>query len=128
MHPALGQSVLAVHLIVIAFNVAGLALIPLGAARGWRWVRLRWLRALHLASWLAVAVQAVLGRACVLTDWQAALTGQGAHDPLVMRWVNRLIYWPLPLWAFTALYLVLFAYAAWLWRQVPPDPWRKRPG
>jgi hypothetical protein len=45
-----------------------------------------------------------------------------------MRWVNRLIYWPLPFWTFTALYLVLFAYAAWLWRQVPPDPWRKRPG
>ena len=115
-----GQLVLAVHLAVIAFNLGGLVAIPLGAARGWRWVRVRWWRALHVAAWLAVAVQAALGRACFLTDWQDALTGGGAHDPLVMRWINSLIYWPIPLWAFTGLYLALFALVLWLWWRVPP--------
>lgn len=120
MNLALGQGVLAVHLAVIAFNVLGLAVIPLGAALDWRWVRVRWWRALHLASWAVVAVQAVLGRACFLTIWQDRLTGAAPAPPLIERWVERLIYWPLPIWVFGAIYLVLFAAVIALWRIVPP--------
>lgn len=120
MNPALGQLVLAFHLAVIAFNVLGLVAIPLGAALGWDWVRIRWWRALHLFSWIAVAMQAALGRACFLTDWQDGLTGGGAHDPLIMRWVNSVIYWDLPMWAFTALYLALFGLVILFWFVVTP--------
>jgi hypothetical protein len=120
MNPLLGQAVLAVHLVVIAFNVAGLVVIPLGAALGWAWVRVAWLRALHLALLAVVAAQALLGRACLLTDWQDALTGGGAEDPLIMRWVNSLIYWPLPSWVFAAAYAAAFAYVVALWWLVPP--------
>ena len=116
----LGQLVLAVHLAVIAFNITGLVVIPLGAALGWRWVRIRWWRLLHLASLAVVAVQALFGRACFLTDWQGGLTGGGVQDPLIMRWVNSLIYWPLPMWAFTAAYLAVFAYVTALWWLVRP--------
>ena len=126
MSAALGQAVLAFHLLVIAFNVAGLVVIPIGGRLGWRFVRLRWLRLAHLASLAVVALQAVLGRACFLTDWQAALTGGGAHDPLVMRWVNSLVYWPLPMWVFTAMYVAVFAYVVALWWWVPPE--RRPPG
>jgi hypothetical protein len=119
MNPALGQAVLALHLAVIAFNVAGLVAIPVGAALGWRWVRVRWWRALHLASWAAVAVQALLGRACFLTLLQDELAGSAAQPPLVERWVERAIYWPLPIWVFGAIYIALFVTAAALWRLVP---------
>lgn len=125
MNPMLGQTVLAVHLAVIALNVAGLGLIPVGARLGWRWVRWRWLRLLHLVALAVVALQAALGRACFLTDWQDALTGGGRADPLIMRWVNSLIFWPLPLRAFTALYLLVFAYAVALWFRVPPGQVRR---
>jgi hypothetical protein len=118
----LAMLVLALHLAVIAFNVAGLVAIPLGAKLGWAFVRLRWLRLLHLASWVVVAAQAALGRACFLTDWQGVLSGGGAEEPMIMRWVNGLIYWPLPLWAFTTLYLALFAYVVALWWIVPASP------
>ena len=121
MSAALGQLVLAVHILVIAFNVAGLLLIPVGAARGWRLVRWRWLRLAHLASLAVVAAQAALGRACFLTDWQGALTGGGDQDPLIMRWVNSVIFWPLPMWVFTALYVAVFAYVVALWWWVPPE-------
>ena len=121
MSSALGQVVLALHIVVIAFNVAGLVAIPLGARLQWRFVRLRWLRLAHLGSLAIVAIQAVAGRACFLTDWQAALTGGGAHDPLIMRWVNDVIYWPLPMWAFTAMYVAVFAYVVALWWWVPPE-------
>jgi hypothetical protein len=119
MNPALGQAVLALHLAVIAFNVAGLIAIPVGAALGWRWVRIGWWRALHLASWAAVAVQAVLGRACFLTLLQDELTGSTARPPLVERWVERAVYWPLPIWVFGAIYIALFATAVALWWAVP---------
>jgi hypothetical protein len=121
VNAALGQLVLATHLVVIAFNVAGLVVIPLGAALGWRWVRILWLRLLHLASLAVVALQAALGRACFLTDWQSALSGGGQADPLIMRWVNSVIYWPLPMWAFTAAYLAVFAYVVALLWLVPPQ-------
>ena len=120
MNLALSQAILAVHLAVIAFNVLGLAVIPLGAALDLRWVRVRWWRALHLASWAVVAVQAILGRACFLTIWQDRLTGSAPAPPLIERWVERLIYWPLPIWVFGAIYLVLFAMVIALWRIVPP--------
>jgi hypothetical protein len=117
----LAQLVLSLHLVVIAFNIAGLVAIPLGARLGWGWVRIRSWRVLHVASWVVVAVQAVAGRACFLTYWQDDLAGAGGETPLVMRWVNALIYWPLPMWAFTAIYLALFGYVLALWRRVRPS-------
>jgi hypothetical protein len=60
------------------------------------------------------------GRACFLTLWQDQLMGTGAEPPLIMRVVNRLIYWPLPMWVFTVAYLVLFALVIALWWLVRP--------
>ncbi len=117
---ALAAMVLAAHLAVIAFNLFGLVAIPLGAWRGWAFVRVRWWRLLHLASLAVVAVQAVLGRACFLTLWQDQLSGAGQEPPLIMRAVNSVIYWPLPMWAFTAAYAAVFVYVLALWRLVPP--------
>jgi len=116
----LAQAVLAVHLGVIAFNILGLVAIPLGAALGWRWVRVRWWRLVHLASWAVVAVQAVLGRACFLTVWQDRLSGAApGQPPLIERWVEKAVFWPLPIWVFGALYLALFAAVVALWWAVP---------
>lgn len=119
MNALAGQLVLAVHVAVIAFNIAGLIVIPLGARLGWRIVRVRWLRLLHLGALAVVALQAAFGAACFLTIWQSDLTVGGRADPLIMRVVNSLLYWPLPMWVFTALYLAVFAYVLALWRWVP---------
>ena len=117
----LAEAILAAHLAIILFNLFGLIVVPLGAICGWRFVRVRWWRLLHLVSLAAVAAQAVFGRACFLTIWQAALTGAtGSPTPLIVGWVNRVIYWPLPLWVFAALYLLVFGYALALLWLVPP--------
>ena len=117
----LAATVLAVHLAVIAFNVFGLVAIPLGAALGWRFVRERGWRLVHLGLLAVVAVQAVAGRACFLTTLQGALSGAGGRTtPLIMGFVNRIIYWPLPMWVFTAIYVVVMVYALALWWIVPP--------
>jgi hypothetical protein len=112
----MAQWVLALHLAIIAFNIFGLIFIPVGAWRGWAFVRKPGWRLVHVVSMATVAVQAAAGRACFLTDWQAALAGAPAGQPMIMRWVNSVIFWPMPIWVFVALYLVLFAYTlALLW-------------
>jgi hypothetical protein len=117
----LAESILAAHVAIILFNVFGLIAVPLGAACGWRFVRVRWWRLLHVVLLAAVAAQAVAGRACMLTLWQTALAAGAARPtPLIMGWVNRVIYWPLPIWVFAALYLLVFGYALALLWLVPP--------
>jgi Protein of Unknown function (DUF2784) len=117
----LAEALLAVHVAIILFNVFGLMAVPLGALCGWRFVRVRWWRVLHLLLLGTVAVQALVGRACILTLWQAAAVGAANPAPLIMTWVNRVIYWPLPIWVFAALYLVVFGYALALLWLVPPE-------
>lgn len=121
-------SILGLHLAIIAFNVAGIVLIPIGAWRHWRWVRGFWWRLAHLVILAIVAIQALFGRACFLTIWQTALEGgAGRPRPMIAGWLNRLIYWPLPLWFFAALYVVVWVYVLVLWWRVPPRlPWRNR--
>ncbi|MGH7097656.1 MAG: DUF2784 domain-containing protein [Stellaceae bacterium] len=113
----LAETVLAAHLAIILFNLFGLVAVPLGAARGWRFVHVPWWRVLHLAMLAAVAGQAVVGRACILTVWQYDLAGGAATPmPLIAGWIDRTIYWPLPLWVFAVLYVLIFGYAvALLW-------------
>lgn len=116
--------VLAIHLAIIAFNVAGCVLIPLGAWLGWPWVREFWWRLAHLLSFAVVAAQALLGRACFLTIWQDELSGTTHVQPLIEQWINGLIYWDLPLWVFAAAYVAVFVYVVALWVWVRPGKWR----
>ena len=115
------DAILAAHVAIILFNLFGLVAVPLGAVCRWRFVRIRWWRIVHILLLAAVAVQALAGRACILTLWQADLAG-GAADraPLIVRSLERAIYWPLPIWVFAALYIVIFGYAMALFWLVPP--------
>ena len=115
----IAEAIVWLHVVVIAFSVFGLVAIPLGAWGGWRGVRVFWWRALHIGILGIVALQAVLGRACFLTIWEGdllRLAGQMAsNEPLIQQWVNRAIYWPLPLWVFAVLYVTVCVYALLLW-------------
>lgn len=121
----LADLVLAVHLGTVAFNLFGLIVVPLGAWRGWAFVRVFWWRALHLAAMAVVAVQALMGRACFLTLWQSLLLEQAGaaayRQPLIVTWADRILYWRLPLWFFAALYVAAAIYVLVLWWRVPPS-------
>lgn len=117
---ALAGAVFAIHVAVIAFNIFGLIAVPLGAWRGWPVVRVFWWRALHLASLGVVALQAAFGQACFLTIWQRELEGAASDRSLIQGWIEDLIYWPLPLSTFAAIYAAVLAYAVALWFLVRP--------
>ncbi|OGA24337.1 MAG: hypothetical protein A3I02_04065 [Betaproteobacteria bacterium RIFCSPLOWO2_02_FULL_67_26] len=106
------------------FVVGGLALIWIGAAAGWRWVRNLWFRVAHLAAIVFVAAEALLGIWCPLTLWEAQLRGGDAEKSFVAQWVHRLLYYDLPEWVFAVAY-VLFALAvAATWWRIRPSRMR----
>jgi hypothetical protein len=121
---AAASAVLYLHFAVIVFNVFWIVAIPLGAWRGWTFVRSLGWRAAHLIVLTVVAIQAVVGALCFLTIWQGSLLGAAGgpagETSLIETIVTRLIFWPLPLWAFVVLYVAAFAYALAMWWLVPP--------
>jgi hypothetical protein len=112
--------VLAVHFAIVIFITAGLPLIWIGAALGWAWVRVRWWRALHLAAIGLVALESLVGIACPLTVWEAALRAQQPAGGFIQHWVARVMYYDLPAWLFTLAYTVFAAAVALTWRAVAP--------
>jgi Protein of Unknown function (DUF2784) len=118
--PSLADAVLLLHLAYVCFVVLGFVAVPLGALRGWRWVRLRWLRRLHLAAIALVALEALLGIVCPLTELEARLRGFVQPQSLMGRLVEAILFYDLPTWVFTAGYLALTALAIALYRLVPP--------
>ncbi len=116
----IAEVILGVHFVIIVFNVLALVVIPVGAWAGWRFVRWAWLRVLHLGVMGVVAGQAVAGRACFLTIWEDELTGnRTVAEPMIMRWVDGVIYWDVPIWGFAVFYSVLFLYVVGLLVWVP---------
>ena len=103
----LADAILVVHFGIAAFIVFGLLSVWAGAALGWRWIRNRWFRYLHLAAIAFVALEALLGVACPLTVWEDMLRGGAGPESFVARWVNRLLFYQAPQWVFSA------AYVAW---------------
>ena len=68
--------VVAVHLLIILFIVAGMPLVYVGAALRWSWVKAwRW-RMLHLGAIVFVAAESLLGITCPLTVWENTLRGR----------------------------------------------------
>jgi hypothetical protein len=121
----LADSLLVVHFLVAGFIVLGLILVWVGAAAGWSWIRNPWFRTLHLAAILFVAAQALLDYACPLTLWEDWLRGGVRPETFVGRWVQRLLYYEAPAWAFTAAYAAWAAATLLTLRLVPP---RRRAG
>ena len=115
---------LVVHFLIAAFIVGGLALVWIGAAAGWAWVRSPWFRYLHLGAIAFVAAEALLGVACPLTVWEDLLRGgrgmDGGTDSFVGRWLRYFLYYQAPEWVFTLAYVAWTAATLATLRLVPP--------
>jgi hypothetical protein len=116
------DAVLFVHFAFVLFVTAGLAMIWIGAALRWRWVRNRTFRWLHLGAICFVAAEALAGVACPLTLWEDALRGRASDVGFIARWVRSVMFYELPEWIFTMAYVgfaVVVAVTFWF---VPLDP------
>jgi len=122
MRLLLADLILVIHFAFVLFVVAGLPLIWIGAACGWRWVRNRHFRIAHLAAILFVSAEAAAGIWCPLTVWEDALRGVAGERSFVARWIHAILFYDLAPWVFTAAYLFYALLVALTWWQVPPHP------
>lgn len=120
----LADAVLLLHFAVIVFVVGGLAAVLVGNASGWRWVNDWWFRLAHLLAIGVVVVQSWLGQHCPLTileSWLRVQAGAQAYQQsFIEHWVQRIIYYDIPLWVFTLVYTIFAALVLLAWWRYPP--------
>jgi hypothetical protein len=127
----LADSILVLHVAIVAFAVLGQLLFMAGGWRGWAWVRIVWVRLAHLALIGFVVVQSWMGEICPLTVWEQSLrlqAGQGSYGgSFIEHWLSRLIFFNAPAWWFVVIYtafsmLVLLSWWSWPphWKRAAP--------
>ncbi len=129
-HRLLADAVVLAHAAYAAFVVVGLAVILLGLALRWRWVRNFWFRIIHFAMIGLVAMEAILGVKCPLTVLEDSLRAQGGQSvdeaSFIARLARDLLFYEAPEWVFSVLHC-LFAAAVLLTLVLAPPrwPWQK---
>ncbi|MEO6624257.1 MAG: DUF2784 domain-containing protein [Burkholderiaceae bacterium] len=121
---ALADGVLMVHLGIVVFVVGGLPLVVVGNWLRWNRVNELWFRLLHLAAIAVVAAQAWFGLICPLTTLEMWLRHKGQSSTyqgsFVEHWLQRLLYYEAPGWAFALAYTVFGLLVAAAWVRYPP--------
>jgi len=117
--------ILLTHIAFVVFIVLGLALIYIGYARNWQWVRNFWFRLSHLLAIAAVMVQAWFGRICPLTTLEMALRSRAGETTypgaFIAHWLETLLYFEAPVWAFALCYTIFGILVAGSWFWIPPQ-------
>ena len=110
----LADLILLIHFGFVAFVVLGFGVIWIGYFRGWTFVRNVYFRAAHLIAMGYVAIESLVGVACPLTTWEARFRVAARQEDFyqgsfIQHWVHRFIFFDLPEWLFTVVYLGFFA-------------------
>jgi hypothetical protein len=113
------------HFCYVMFAVGGEVIVLLGWLLHWRWVRNLSFRIVHLASIGVVALEALIGVLCPLTEWEhrlRLLAGQTVEEeiPFMVRLVRRIIFYDFPTWVFTLTYVLFTLLVAATFFLVPP--------
>lgn len=129
----LADAIVIVHLLVVVYAAAGEAAIIAGYFMRWSFVRDPVFRISHLAIIVFVALQAVFGMFCPLTEWEyrlRQLAGQNAEEQIsfVARITRMIIFYNLPAWVFTIAYIVFGVVVAMTFILVPPELKRRKGG
>ena len=122
---ALADLILIVHFLFVLFVVGGFALILTGVKLRWQWVRNYYFRILHLAAIVFVALESLAGVMCPLTLWEDALRGSNSPIGFIQRWVQRVMFYSLPEWVFSLVYITFALLVAVIFWRVPPERGRK---
>jgi hypothetical protein len=125
----LADLIVLIHVAYVSFVVFGLALVLVGVALRWKWVRNTWFRAIHLIAIGIVVAEAAAGIPCPLTVWEdrlRQLAGQAGHQgDFIAYWTHELIFYQAERWVFTLVY-TLFGLAVLAAFLLAPPAWSGR--
>lgn len=120
----LADAVLVVHVAIALFVVGGPVVIVVGNLRGWQWMNDLWFRLAHLAAIAVIVAQAWLGALCPLTSlemWLREQAGAATYSgSFIGYWLQRLLYYDAPPWAFTLVYSLFGLVVVATWWFFPP--------
>jgi hypothetical protein len=118
------DAILITHVLFVAFVVLGLLLIFAGKVLAWSWVYNLVFRSTHLAAIGIVVLQSWLGAICPLTVWEMGLRAKAGDTvytgSFIGHWLQTLLYYRAPEWAFILLYTLFGALVAASWYWVRP--------
>ncbi len=114
------------HLLYVLFTLAGEVLILAGGFLGWRWIRNLSFRIIHLSASCLVALEALIGVVCPLTEIEYRLreaAGQIAERDIsfIGRLLRRIIFYDFPPLFFILLYIGFALVVILSWLFIRPD-------
>jgi hypothetical protein len=123
----LADIVLVIHFLFVLFVVGSLPVIWIG-----EWMRLGFARNLrfrlaHIAAILFVVVESVVGMVCPLTLLEDRLRGGEIGGNFIQRWLHRILFYDVPEWILTTVYVLFAVLVIITFRLVPPRPRKRRP-
>lgn len=128
----LADAVLLLHVLYVVFVVGGLLLILAGWWRDWAWTRNFWFRWLHLAAIGFVVLETWFGVPCPLTVLESRLRmsagAPGYATSFIGHWLQRLIFYQAPAWAFIGLYTAFALLVVIVFIFYPPRRYPRRRG
>ncbi len=120
----LADLVLWLHVALATFVVGGLVFILVGNYRGWRWVNALWFRLAHFLTIAVVVAESWFGVICPLTSlemWLRVRANETAYSAgFVEHWLQRLLYYAAPPWAFILGYTLFALAVVAAWWRFPP--------
>lgn len=123
----LADIILIIHFLFVLFVVGSLPLIWIGG-----WLRLDLVRNLrfrltHIAAILFVVVESFVGMICPLTLLEDRLRGGESGGSFIQRWLHRILFYDVPEWVLTTIYVLFAVLVIITFRLLPPRPRRRRP-
>ncbi len=98
------------HLLYVIFAVGGELMIITGGVFKWKWIRNFPFRIAHLIAVVFVAIEALMGMICPLTEWEyrfRVLAGQQIDKDITFigQIIRKIIFYNFPAWVFTTMYI-----------------------
>ena len=121
MNSLFSEIVLLFHFCIFLFMIISFFLIPLVYYQKWKWVKNKYYRLIHLILMGIIFIETILGFMCPLTVLENFLRNNIEINNKITQIIHQVMYWNLPTYQFTILYLLSLLYLIFLWFFFKPD-------
>ena len=123
----LADIILIIHFLFVLFVVGSLPLIWIGEWMRFEFVRNLRFRLAHIVAILFVVVESFIGMVCPLTLLEDRLRGGESGGNFIQRWLHRILFYDVPGWMLTMIYVLFAILVIITFKLLPPRPRKPHP-